>query len=286
MTSRRASSGTSVSVQWEELTASDFPAAVARAKGVCLLPMGVIEKHGPHLPLGTDVMAVRALATRAAHEEYAVVFPEYYFGQINCARHEPGCVSIRPELLNSLLQSVCDEIARNGFDKIVIVNGHGGNTHWLHFFCQLQLSERRPYAVHVAEPRMDEETRRRLEQMRETDVGGHACEMETSGMLAVRPDLVQLGRAGDEDGSPQRKLKGIPDTFTGIWWYADFPHHYAGDGTPATAEKGELALQGAARALAKVVRAVKKDSVTRRLQDAFYKKASAPVTAHGAERRR
>jgi creatinine amidohydrolase len=248
--------------------------------------MGVIEKHGPHLPLGTDVMAVRALAVRAAQQEYAVVFPEYYFGQINCARHEPGCVSVRPELLNSLLQSVCDEIARNGFHKIVILNGHGGNTQWLHFFCQLQLSERRPYVVHLAEPRMDEETRRQLEKMRETDVGGHACEMETSGMLAVRPDLVQLDRAGDEDGSAQRRLKGVPDVFTGIWWYADFPHHYAGDGSPATAQKGELALNAAARALAKILRSVKRDTIVRKLQDDFHEKAAAPVRARRTPTRR
>jgi creatinine amidohydrolase len=248
--------------------------------------MGVIEKHGPHLPLGTDVMAVRALAVRAAQQEYAVVFPEYYFGQINCARHEPGCVSVRPELLNSLLQSVCDEIARNGFHKIVILNGHGGNTQWLHFFCQLQLSERRPYVVHLAEPRVDEETRRQLEKMRETDVGGHACEMETSGMLAVRPDLVQLDRAGDEDGSAQRRLKGVPDVFTGIWWYADFPHHYAGDGSPATAQKGELALNAAARALAKILRSVKRDTIVRKLQDDFHEKAAAPVRARRTPTRR
>ncbi len=278
MTSKRGATGASLPVRWDELTASDFPDAVKRAKGVCLLPIGVIEKHGPHLPLGTDVMAVRALAVRAAQQEYAVVFPEYYFGQINCAKHEPGCVSIEPQLLNSLLQSVCDEIARNGFDKIVILNGHGGNTHWLHFFCQLQLSERRPYVVHLAHPRMDEETRRRLEEMKETDVGGHACEMETSGMLAIRPDLVQLDRAGDEDGSPQRRLRDVPDTFTGIWWYADFPHHYAGDGRPATAEKGELALNASAQALARILRSVKRDTVARKLQDEFHRKAAAPVT--------
>ncbi len=267
------------------MTASDFPAAVKRAKEVCLLPMGVIEKHGPHLPLGTDVMAVHTLAVRAARQEYAVVFPEYYFGQINCARHEPGCISIRPELLNTLLQSVCDEIARNGFSKIVIANGHGGNTHWLHFFCQLQLAQRRPYVVHLASPKIDEETRRRLQEMKETDVGGHACEMETSGMLAIRPDLVQLARAGDQDGSPQRRLKGVPDTFTGIWWYADFPHHYAGDGSPATAKKGEIALEASARALAKILRSVKNDAVTRRLQDRFHAQAENPLSKSTAKRR-
>jgi len=77
-------------VQWEELTASDFPEAVRRAQGVCVLPIGVIEKRGPHLLLGTDVMAVREASVRAAQREYAVAFPYYYFGQIYEARHQPG----------------------------------------------------------------------------------------------------------------------------------------------------------------------------------------------------
>ena len=53
-------------VQWEELTDSDFPEAIRRAQGVCVLPIGVIEKHAPHLPLGTDVMAVREASVQAA----------------------------------------------------------------------------------------------------------------------------------------------------------------------------------------------------------------------------
>ena len=79
-----------LSVQWQELTATDFPTAAKQAEGVCVLPIGVIEKHGPHLPLGTDVMAARAAAIRAAEREYAVVFPPYYFGQILEAQAPAG----------------------------------------------------------------------------------------------------------------------------------------------------------------------------------------------------
>src|SRR5690242_20533241 len=68
-----------LSVHWEELTASDFREGVTRSQGVCLLPFGIIEKHGPHLPLGTDLLDVRYAALHAAEKEYAIVFPEYYF---------------------------------------------------------------------------------------------------------------------------------------------------------------------------------------------------------------
>ena len=68
-----------LSVHWEELTGPDFITAIHQAQGVCLLPFGIIEKHGPHLPLGTDLINVRYLTEKAAQQEYAVVFPPYYF---------------------------------------------------------------------------------------------------------------------------------------------------------------------------------------------------------------
>ena len=272
-------------VRWEELTASDFPKAVTRAKGVCVLPIGVIEKHGPHLPLGTDVMAARAASVRAAEQEYAVVFPPYYFGQIYEARHQPGCITIRPELLTELLQETCGEIARNGFEKVLIVNGHGGNINWLNFFCQAQLAEKRDYVVYIARREWDEKTAKQIAGLRQTDFGGHADELETSWMMAIRPDLVQLGRAGDDDGRPRGRLKHMKDAYTGIWWYADFPDHYAGDARPAKSKLGELAVKGWAKGLAEVVRAVKKDTAARKLQDEFHARARTPLAKTARKRR-
>src|SRR5580700_337348 len=95
---------TKLSVHWEELTAADFQSAIEQSKGTCLLPFGIVEKHGPHLPLGTDLLKVRYEVPHAAEQEYAVVFPEYYFGQILEARHEPGTVAYSSHLELELLQ--------------------------------------------------------------------------------------------------------------------------------------------------------------------------------------
>src|ERR1700735_393545 len=70
------------SVHWEELTGPDFVEAIKRSQGTCLLPFGILEKHGPHMPIGTDLLNVRYTALHAAEQQYTVVFPEYYFGQI------------------------------------------------------------------------------------------------------------------------------------------------------------------------------------------------------------
>jgi hypothetical protein len=86
-----------LSTRWEELTAADFVEAIQRSQGTCLLPFGILEKHGAHLPLGTDLVNVRYLSLTAAAQEYAVVFPEYYFGQIFEAKHQPGTIAYSRE---------------------------------------------------------------------------------------------------------------------------------------------------------------------------------------------
>src|SRR5271170_2504493 len=97
-----------LSVKWEELTAADFQQAVQKARSTCVLPFGIIEKHGPQLPLGTDLINVRYVAEHAAQQEYSVVFPAYYFGQIFEARHEPGTVAYSARLHMDLLQETTD----------------------------------------------------------------------------------------------------------------------------------------------------------------------------------
>src|ERR1044071_1044087 len=116
-----------LSVRWEELTAPDFIQAMQKSQGTCLLPIGILEKHGPHLPIGNDLVNARYAALHAAGQEYTIVFPEYYFGQIAEAKHEPGTISYSHEMQLALLQETTDEMARNGCKKIIIVNGHGGN---------------------------------------------------------------------------------------------------------------------------------------------------------------
>ena len=121
-------SAQNLSVKWGELTAPDFVQALEQAGGVCMLPFGVIEKHGPAGPLGTDLLNVRYATVAAAEREYAIVFPEYYFGQIFEAEHQPGTISYSRKLQLDLLQETVSEMGRNGCTKVVIVNGHGGNS--------------------------------------------------------------------------------------------------------------------------------------------------------------
>src|ERR1700681_4372295 len=185
-----ANAQTKLSPKWEELTAGDFRDAIAKAQGTCLLPFGILEKHGPHMPLGTDLLNVRYVAEHAAQQEYVVIFPEYYFGQIFEARHEPGTVAYSTELQLKLLQETTDEMARNGCKKVLIVNGHGGNENLLPYFAQSQLEKRHEYVVYV----MGLVEAPSGPVKRKTPMDMHAGESETSKMMISRPDLVHLDR--------------------------------------------------------------------------------------------
>jgi len=262
-----------LSVHWEELTAADFREGVQRSQGTCLLPFGILEKHGPHLPLGTDLLDVRYSALHAAEQEYAVVFPEYYFGQIAEAKHEPGTVAYSREMQLALLQETTDEMARNGCKKVIIVNGHGGNDSLLPFFAQTQLDKFHDYVVYV----FDERTPSSGGPPKKTKIDMHAGESETSKMMISRPDLVHLDRAATESGADQHRQNLPEGLYTGIWWYARFPNHYSGEGAAATHELGEYQMKWWIDSVAKAIRAVKADTESLKLQTEFYEKSTHPL---------
>jgi creatinine amidohydrolase len=263
-----------LSVKWEELTAEDFRQAIQQSKGTCLLPFGILEKHGPHLPLGTDLLNVRYAALHAAEQEFAVVFPEYYFGQIFEAKHEPGTIAYSMELQLKLLQETTDEMGRNGCKKVVIVNGHGGNEHLLPYFAQAQMASPKDYVVYVLD---GERSRPGGPAKKSTGVDYHAGENESSNTLYTHPELTHIDRAKRESGADQKR-QNLPEfLYTGIWWYARFPEHYSGDGSVATKELGEWNVQGWISTIVEAIRAVKADDASLKIQNEFYEKSKHPL---------
>jgi creatinine amidohydrolase len=259
--------------RWDELTASDWPAALDQSGGVAILPIGVLEKHGPHAPIGSDLIHVREWSARATRQEYAVVFPDYFYGQIYEARHQPGTFALPSHLIWELLDATCEEIARNGFKKILIVNGHGGNPNFLRFFVQSQLERRRDYIVYLHDPAPDSTLDAQVTALRKSDPAGdsHAGERETSTLLYLRPDLVQMDRATQESGENERRLE-LPDLYTGIWWYAAYPNHYAGEGAVATRELGELMTEHRIASIVRAIRTIKSDDRGLELQREFFER--------------
>ena len=270
----RAQSQSSLSPKWEELTAPDFVQAIHQSQGVCVLPFGIIEKHGPHLPLGTDLLDVRFAVANAVKQEYAVVFPEYYFGQIFEARQQPGTLAYSLSTQLTLLQETVSEMARNGCKKIVIVNGHGGNESLLPLFGQSQLASQRDYVVYVF-GLPNENVRGRPALKTQFDM--HGGEVETSNMLIARPDLVHQDRANQQSGADQKRQNLPESVYTGIWWYARFPNHYAGDASAANKQLGEFDQKEWSKQIAAALKAIKADDVSLKLQNQFFEDAKHPL---------
>ena len=261
----------------EELTSPQFAKAVELSGGVCVIPLGIIEKHGPHLPLGTDLFESREAAAAAAKKEYAIVYPPYFVGQIFEAKHQPGAIAYSNELMWKMLEETCRELSRNGLKKIILVNGHGGNSNFLQYFCQSQLASEKDYTVVLFQEASNPVYNQEIESLKKAKLDGHAGEEETSMMYFIRPDLVDMQAVNNESGADQKRLDSLPFGYTGIWWYAKYPNHYASDIAQPNKRLGELLIAGWSDQIAELIKYLKKNNTVQELQDEFGKRAANPL---------
>lgn len=225
---------------WGELT---YPEAEARFKEVdiALLPVGSIEQHGPHLTLDNDAFDAFYLSQRIAEacsDPRPLVLPLVPYGVSYEHDEFKGTISISNDTLSHLIYEIGMSIARNGINKIVIINGHGGNTPALNYAAQMITRDAKIFVCVDTGETSDVD----IYKLIDTPNDVHAGEIETSTALAVRPHLVKLDRA----------VKSIPRfssrylNFTsrrGVSWYVYTKRlsktGVIGDPTKASKEKGE-----------------------------------------------
>jgi creatinine amidohydrolase len=260
----------------EELTSPNFVKAVELSGGVCVIPLGIIEKHGPHLPLGTDLFEAREIAFTAALKEYVVVFPPYFAGQIFEAKHQPGTIAYSNELMWKMLEETCRELSRNGLKKIILLNGHGGSTSFLQYFCQSQLAKQEDYIVVMFRPGNESVNSKEIKSLKKATMDDHAGEEETSMISFINPAYVDQEALRKESGLDQDRLKKLPFGYTGIWWFAKYPNHFASDNNTPNRRLGELLIESDAQQLSELVKFLKKDNTIEQLQEEFFRKAENP----------
>ena len=233
---------------WENLREEEFKNAIAESNGLCILPVGCLEKHGQHLPVGTDVIHITEIAKMATEKEPAVVFPTMYFGEKTGAGEFLGTVIFSPELRLRILKETCDEIYRNGFTKILIYNGHGGNQSMISYFIRGLLYEQKPYNVFdyslgsdFATPKkilnagykyLTTEDRKILQSYNdEKKRFGHADFIETGWVYGTRPETVRLDKVYDESYESTHRFDEFNNLRinTPLSWMANFPNSYEGD---------------------------------------------------------
>ena len=91
-------------------------------------------------------------------------------------------------------------------------------------------------------------------------------------VLGIHPELVHMDRVPETPARPLERMKSLPPTYTGAWWYADYPDHYAGDARAATVEKGRFLINAMAENLASYIAAIKTDTVVPALEQEFFER--------------
>ena len=219
---------------------------------IAILPVGSTEQHGPHNPLGTDHLIAKALAEEVARRTGVLCLPVIPFGVSSHHRQFWGTIFIQPRVFREYVQEACLSLKYYGVKKILIVNGHGGNTSSL-----LEVArELREQGVFVSVFQWWNATGELLPKIFSSDERGHAGSEETSINLFLHPKLVTMNKALNEKPcDPIPKVSGL------VGWGSDTIDHtnsgVFGDATAASVKKGKKAYEAAVNELTKHVEILK-----------------------------
>jgi creatinine amidohydrolase len=218
---------------------------------VVVVPMASTEQHGRHLPLETDSRLCKSVAERACKAALAdgtpvLIAPTVWLGYSPHHMDFPGTMTVDSATFSAVVVAIGRSLWQHGFRKIFFLNGHGGNSNLLRAAMQ---DLRFEHEIRATAASYWDFVPQFIEEWRESELGGinHACEMETSLMLAVRPDLVDLSKAEDSHWFPRSSFIsedlaiGAPVSVN--WSHEELhPSGSLGDPRLSTAERGQVLL--------------------------------------------
>ncbi|MEA2582075.1 MAG: creatinine amidohydrolase [Thermomicrobiales bacterium] len=248
-------------VHWQELWRHELHAARLR-NPVVIVPVGSVEQHGPHCPMDVDISHTQALAvaTAQAIDDFPVIVaPPIWCGLTHYNMGEIGTISLSVETFIALVSDICRSIWANGFLRLVLLNGHGGNRDILRVV-SIKLAEEDIWVLPITHWEMVQGV---MKDAGERDhFIGHGGEWETSLQLYLRPDLIDPSRIVADPERP-----GFTDD---VLAFTGFPerrreraHGVHGDPTVASAEKGERFFKAATERLVEVCRQYHEQPVRR-----------------------
>jgi creatinine amidohydrolase len=248
-------------IRYEELTWPEVKEAVAQQR-VCVLPVGTTEQHGPHLPLVTDVLTAAEMSRLAVEQvpDEAVLLPPVYYSFNEHHMDFPGTIAISGETIIRYVTDIGLSLARHGFEKILIVNGHGSNVPFLDIAARNITNESTAIAAMASWWSLI--PKELITAQRESEYPGgmaHGCELETSVLLHLRPDLVQMDKASKDISFQHTEffywdLQNPSPIFFQEWFSRYSKTGTVGDPTKAKAAKGELFVNAVVERMVKLIR--------------------------------
>ena len=242
-------------VHWSRMRASEIN-ALARRDTIVIVPIASTEQHGPHLPTQVDCLLVGTIAERAARQTTSVpviVTPTIWSGLAEHHMSLGATLSLDYPAFYGLLRGICRSIVRDGFKRILLLNGHGGNTAALTVAVnELSPELGVPIATATYWLLAQEAFGKILEKQANVR---HACEAETSMVLALEPELVDTSRLADAVGPTAKEIGQVIGPGAHRWqtFKARTSHGAIGDPRAASATKGEKLLSAASEAVARLV---------------------------------
>jgi creatinine amidohydrolase len=224
----------------------------AKAGTVVVIPCGSIEEHGTHLPLSTDSLQAEYIALGVAKKTGCLVAPPLRYGLCSSTRNCPGTVTISFDSLRSIMTDILDDFIRNGFTRLLVLTGHAGSSHT----AAIRLAAKTVVANH-----MNEENRPRIMVCSDYDFAfdlkdvefdardSHAGTIETSRVMAIRPDLIKDKGVCFYPDIPRFEIVPDPERY--------FPSGVMGDPTIANPKKGQKINEYVIEQISKLVEELK-----------------------------
>lgn len=245
---------------WIRCTEYELSALHEATGGVAVIPLASIESHGPHLPLGSDPLCIDHIVEQVLDRTPVAVMPTLTYSYVAEARSLPGAIHIPSHILMDYVEAICDEIHRNGWDKIVLLHGHGGNValHWM--FLRRTLERQKPYAVYSIP--VFGNAGEKIKALFSTEIG-HACEFETALNMVAAPQHVNLDALGEKT-FPTQEAPETDAALTPVDFISRHPEMAIGEPQKATRESGEAARKIWMDEIVRLLDRVKQDEVNLR----------------------
>ena len=240
---------------WLDELSTKEAAKAANANTVIIFPVGSVEEHGEHLPLGTDSFQPEYIALEVAKKTGCLIAPPFRYGICNATRNFPGTLTIKFETLYRFAIDVLSELVRNGFRRIIVLSGHAGNSHMVALRLAAQdiinqndeSKEKEKVRIMVLS---DFDFAEELTPKYADKNDGHAGTIETSRMMAIKPELIKAKGEANVWRMPRFEVVAHPELY--------FPSGVNGDPTAASKEKGQKINSHIVKKVAELVKDLEK----------------------------